>query len=956
MIELIQPKLFKTIFRRHGETTRKPVLILRIKKITVRALALFLAAAFLFLSACSGSTHKGEDTGKLPTLVPGTPSPLKITEIMVKNKSTLADPDGNYTPWIELYNSSEGAVFLDSYGILYKDTLWTLPKQELAAGAYYLAFANGKGEADCAPFTLESSGTLLLTVDGKGAEQISYVNENDHHSFIVENGSESEYPTPGYLEIKSASSLTISEIMVTNKDFPVDGQLCSYLELYNSGSKELDLSEFFLSDSKENKYKYRFPAIRLAAGEYALIKNVFDMILPLSQKGGALMITRTDGVLCASTEYPAIEDGAVWTHENGVCYYPTPGYPNTPEDSMKAICDRPGLVVNEVLSSNSSFHKKNGEYYDMIELYNNSEHEISLADYCLSDSSGNLFKYDLPDRPIYPKSYFVIIAAGEGVKDPDANFAPFKLSKDGETLYITRKADKYISDVFKIPALPTDVSYGRKLDSLCYFETPTFGKTNGIGFTAISPTPTASLEGGFYSEKQTLTLLSEKGDIYYTLDNSAPTMTSPKYDGQPIEISKNTSIRMICIYDGRISSPVVTVNYFIKPLPLSLPIISVTVDEEEMYGKDGIYRNYNDDLEIPANAALYIDGKLEFSLNCGIKIFGAGSRSYEKKSYQLKFRSKYGPSKLEYDIFGDGEITEFNSLVLRSGSQDQFGSMIRDEFATTLAKMYFPSQIVQNNRPCNLYINGKYVGIYFIREKIGDDFIAAHYRVSPESVTIVKKMKSVECGDLIDEWMDIYSFACEKDLSLSENYKYICDNLCIDNLIDYYILTAWSDNRDTGNTRVFKSTEGDGKWRFIYYDMDLGFGTYDQNVSDPSTAKYLFGKYNIYSKRYNAMICNLFKNTTFRDLFLKRLNELCTTVFTDEIVLPIISRFEDALDNDMNYRVYGPTHRTWKNRHIPALKNYVTGRSALIVSEFVEFFGLSEADAAEYFPTFYPAT
>jgi len=930
-----------------------------IKKTALRALAILLAGATLFLSSCiyeAPPAQTGASSGAvssvpsvLPELVPDTVTPLTITEIMAKNKATLKDPYGSYSPWIELYNSSDEPLSLASYSLIFGGVLWNLPDKQLEGGGYYLVFANGKGEGDCASFTLADSGTLLLAKDGKGAEQVKYINETDHHSYIVENGGESEFPTPGYIDVKSASSLTISEIMVGNGLFPIDGRLCAYLEIYNSGKEELDLSQFFVSDSLANRYKYRLPEKKLAAGEYAVIKNIYDMILPISKKGGTLMITRADGVVSASTEYPELQNGEAYAHGIGICLYPTPGHPNTPEHTMSAICNRTGLIITEVMSSNSKLHKTDGEFYDMIELCNNSDTDILLSDYCISDSSGDLFRYNLPMKLLAPGEYFSLVCSGEG-----GEHASFKLSQDGETLYVTKKEDMYICDVLSVPYVPTDRSFGRTATELCYFAEPSFGKANGEGFSSLSPTPTVSLEGGFYTGPQQITISSESGDIYFTTNNSAPTMAEAhKYNGEVIEITKNTSLKFFCIDGKRIPSAVITVNYFIDPLPLTLPIIEVTVDHSQMYGSGGIYTNYSKKTEIPANAALYVDGKLEFSVDCGIKIFGAYSRRFDKKSYQLKFRSKYGPSKLEYDIFGDGEVTEFNSLVLRSGSQDYYRAMMRDEFATTVIKKYMPNVLVQNNRPCSLYINGEYIGVYYMREKINDDFVSSHFGVSPESVTVVNKMSSVERGPSGAEWKALWKYICSNDLTKDEHYAYICENISIDSVIEFYIAMAWSDNRDCGNVRVFKSTENDGKWRFIFFDSDLAFGTYRQTVS--STAKYLYGTYNEGETQFNALIYKLLRNTTFRDLFLKRLNELCTTAFTNDVVIPLISQFESTIDNDMQYLVYGPSYKSWKTKYVVWLKEYVENRDKTVVKEFVSLLKLSQAEAAAYFPSFYPA-
>ena len=74
-------------------------------------------------------------------------SQIVINEIVSSNISTIADEDGDYSDWIELYNS--GNVTIDLDGINISDDInnldkWTFPNKSLSAGAFILVFASGK--------------------------------------------------------------------------------------------------------------------------------------------------------------------------------------------------------------------------------------------------------------------------------------------------------------------------------------------------------------------------------------------------------------------------------------------------------------------------------------------------------------------------------------------------------------------------------------------------------------------------------------------------------------------------------------------------------------------------------------------------------------------------------------------------------------------------------------------
>ena len=917
-------------------------------------ISVLTALSLLVLSGCDigkksgGSSATGADGSAIvdiedPSLKTEDSPALKITEIMVQNRLTAADSSGNFTPWLEIQNISGAPAALSGYRLMNKDGSWTLPDITLESGAYYVVFANG---SDC-PLTLESSGMLTLFHGDLLTDRVSYANPTADRSYLVGSGTESYLPTPGYSEPRERDLLMISEVMSKNTLYPVGGSLCGYIELYNYGNSDIDLHNCYLTNDQTLTYRFRLPEKILKPGEYFLLDSQRDLGFTPDQKGGTLLVTRNDGVLCSYITYPELKKNQVFTGEQTLSELPSPGFANTEAGYAAYIASRKGLLINEVITSNSKYNKTDGDYYDMVELVNNSGAPVMLSDYYLSDSSKDMKKYRLPEITLGDGEMYTVIASGKG-----GGHAPFKLSQDGEKLFVS-KEDGYVVDAVDIPYLPVNVSYGRYNGSFVYLATPSFGLSNPFGYPDMSPDPIASTGSGFYKGNLSITL-SGGGTIYYTTDGTTPTKTSKRYNGEHISVKTSTTIRAIC-YDGdKIPSRDVCFNYFINTPDLTLPIVKVSVEHESMYGENGIFTNYSSKKEVPAHVAMYVDGNEEFSVNCGLKVFGAFSRRYQKKSYQLKFRSKYGVSKLKYDIFGDGEITEFNSLVLRSGSQDYYRAMMRDEFATALASD-FGGLLVQKYRPVSVFINDEYVGVYYIREKINDDFISSHTGVSPESVTIVNLGKnSLQTGTDLADWKDIWNFAKNKDLSVEENYNHICEHIDIDDLVNYYIFLIWSDNRDSGNVRVYKSSEGDGKWRFIFFDTDLGLGAYE-SPSKPSV-RYFLETYVSSEAPYNVLIFKLMKNAGFKDKFLTKLGEFASTAFKNEEVLSRLDALEALIDNDIslsprlaNEYLNPPTYNTWKTSWVVKLKKYVTDRGQLLCDHIASLYKLSNEEKEKYF-------
>ncbi|HON08197.1 MAG TPA: lamin tail domain-containing protein, partial [Verrucomicrobiota bacterium] len=103
-------------------------------------------------------------------------SDVIISEFMASNSRTIADEDGSYEDWIEIYNNGTNNVNLGGWYLTdsKKDlTKWMFPSTNLNAGAYLVVFASGKdrriaGRNLHTNFKLSASGEYLGLIEPDG--------------------------------------------------------------------------------------------------------------------------------------------------------------------------------------------------------------------------------------------------------------------------------------------------------------------------------------------------------------------------------------------------------------------------------------------------------------------------------------------------------------------------------------------------------------------------------------------------------------------------------------------------------------------------------------------------------------------------------------------------------------------------------------------------------------------
>ena len=81
------------------------------------------------------------------------------------------------------------------------------------------------------------------------------------------------------------------------------------------------------------------------------------------------------------------------------------------------------------------------------------------------------------------------------------------------------------------------------------------------------------------------------------------------------------------------------------------------------------------------------------------------------------------------------DYSEFQSFILRNSGQDWLRSSVKDAALTSLLKG--TGLDYQSYRPVVAYINGEYWGIYNMREKVNEHFIASKHNLDSDDIDLL---------------------------------------------------------------------------------------------------------------------------------------------------------------------------------------------------------------------------
>lgn len=655
-------------------------------------------------------------------------------------------------------------------------------------------------------------------------------------------------------EVMSSNGITIEDEDGDNED---------WVEFYNPTDETIDLLDYGLSDDYDNLFKWILPDVSIEPGEFLLIwtsgKDHNDPDAPLhtnfsiNNSGEEVIITNSQGELIdeipptnISTDisYGRFPDG-----DDNLLYFenPTPGEPNTSAGFEE--------ILDPVIFSHSG-----GSYTSSVDLTLSHEDPDVTIIYTLDGSipdpdnlEGTTYTY----RNQYPQ-------------EPSQTYGPFL-------------ENEYTSHVYREPLTLVDRS----------------------------------------SDPNHLSHISTTGHY-----------DPPYFPTEPV--FKGTVVRAKVVKPNA-TSRIETNTFLISPMAeyrYSLPIISFGIQEDALFDyEEGIYvsgtdheinevgirrtpGNYNwRGIEAERKAHMEVfetnGNHAVLKQNMGLRIHGNASRTEPVKSLRLYARNTYGESRFNYQFFPDMPDNRFNRLMLRVSGQDLKTTMFRDAAIQKIVEhMNFDTQAY---RPFIVLINGEYWGIHNLRERYDRHYLERTYGVDPDNIDLLTDNALEKEGDA-SHYNETIDYIEEHGLAADEHYEYIRTRIDEENFLDYHIAQIYADNSDWPGSNIdfwrYRTNEyqpdsdygHDGRWRWLMFDMDFGFGLLSASSSrnrieqalrddgpgwpNPPWSTFLFR--------------NLMDNEAFRTKFFNRFSDQLNTAFKTERVTRIIQDLKDQVEPEID--------------------------------------------------------
>ena len=617
------------------------------------------------------------------------------------------------------------------------------------------------------------------------------------------------------------------------------------------------------------------------------------------------------------------------------------------------------VVINEFSCSNlNTIQDAFGENEDWIELYNNGAAAINLSGYYLSDDPNNLQKFQIPPvTPITANGRKMIFSSNQNTVQANEIHTSFKLRQSNGEWFILSTPLGVIVDSVHLGSRRTQVnnSHGRTTDGAAtwgVFTAPTPNVANANARLGYEAPPTFSIAAGNYAAAQNVTLTAGPNTaIHFTTNGSTPSVASPVYVA-PIAVAANTAIRAIAINTNAqiLPSRIETNTYFINESS-NFDVVSVCGPYDAASANGGGF--------LFSFAAPRIFSSIEYfdnGFNQQLELEGRASRhgndswAYQQKGIDFEAMDETGTeSEFKGQLFGTSLRNKFDRVMFKAAGSDNLrtgmsnGAHIRDVFAQTLSEKYNLEMDFRRWKPVLLFVNGRYWGLYDMRERVDADYFEYYYGKKRKKVDHLSYWGGLRTRLGSDTgWNNLYNHIVANNMAVQTNYEKVKENLNVKSFCQYFIINTYLVNHDWLNWNTMwwrgRGTNNKVKWRYALWDMDAILGLNNANYTGLSTTSFEFDPceptslfQNNTNVKHTDMLTNLLDNAEFERLYRDQWIEMfngpldCTNMLNHfdsciTVITPEMARQATR---------WGMTFATWQT-YVAQARTFITNRCAVI--------------------------
>ena len=336
---------------------------------------------------------------------------------------------------------------------------------------------------------------------------------------------------------------------------------------------------------------------------------------------------------------------------------------------------------------------------------------------------------------------------------------------------------------------------------------------------------------------------------------------------------------------------------------------------ESWFYREGNFSQRGIDWERLVNFQLFEGGQLKYNANGGLRISGNATRGFAQKSFRLKARKIYGNGKFKCGLFGKNGLKKYESFVIRMSGNDNTHTLFADLLMQRLAEG--SNLLTQKGRPVVVYINGNYWGIYNLRERIDDYFVAKYEGVKSKKITILEGAN----GELKDgkekykkRFDELIAELKRVDVINQDQYKNILGGIDEESFMDYIFFETYYANNDwLANNCMWYSVDG-SEWKWLLNDLDYslaypGYGNVHKNMFEE-----LSNSITVLAVLWNRLLTNEGFVAAFKERAANNLDEFLSEDRIREVYELTKSEYSTEIENHIaRWRVVGSVEKWEQN-------------------------------------------